>query len=38
MMALPDELSGCDQEGGWLMAEDEDIGVDEEKLAVKKRS
>src|SRR5882672_5980140 len=36
MMALPNELSGSDQDGGLLMAEDEDIGVDEEKLAVKK--
>ena len=36
MMALPDELSGSDQDGVLLMAEDEDIGVDEEKLAVKK--
>src|SRR5882672_11520171 len=37
-MALPDELSGSDQDGGLLMAEDEDIGVDEEKLAVKKEN
>src|SRR5882672_7973401 len=35
-MALPDELSGSDQDGVLLMAEDEGIGVDEEKLVVKK--
>src|SRR5882672_1301149 len=36
IMGLPDELGGSDQDGVLLMVEDEDIGVDEEKLAVKK--
>jgi len=36
VMMATDELSGSDQDDGLLMAEDEDIGVHEEKLVVKK--
>src|SRR5882724_9492197 len=36
VMMATDELSGSDQDDGWLMAEDADIGVHEDKLVVKK--